>query len=145
MIQRIQSLFLLLASAAFWLLFKLPFATASESVKPIFQDKVFNINDHSILLVLTILGGLITFINIFLYKNRGLQLRLNYVNIILSIFVAVVALWMVYSNGQSIAENVEIVDKFGLYLPLIALVLVILANVFISKDNKLVKSMDRLR
>jgi len=144
MIQRIQTLFLVAASLAFWALFKLPFATSSQSASPLFDDKIFNINDNTILLVLTVLGGALTLINIFLFKNRGLQLRLNYLNIIFALFLGAVAFWLVYSNGQSMGE-IEVFDKFGLFLPLISLVFVILANVFIKKDNKLVKSMDRLR
>jgi len=36
-------------------------------------------------------------------------------------------------------------DGFGIYLPLIGIIMAVLANRFIKKDDKLVKSMDRLR
>jgi len=145
MIQRIQSLFLLLASVCFWVLFKLPFATSSAVASPIFEDKVFNINDNTILLVLAILGGVLTLANIFLFNNRPLQMRLNYLNVIFALFLGTVAFWLVFSNGQEIGNAVEISDGMGLYFPIGALIFVILSNVFIKKDNKLVKSMDRLR
>ncbi|NNE15120.1 MAG: DUF4293 domain-containing protein [Saprospiraceae bacterium] len=145
MIQRIQSLFLLIASAGFWSLFKLPFAASSQTTTPFFEDQLLTINDHTALLVLTILGGIITLGSIFLYNNRGLQIRLGILNIIFSIFLAAVAAWLVFSNASSLDTSVEISDKIGLYMPVLSLIMVILANVFIKKDQDFLKSSDRLR
>jgi len=145
MIQRIQSLFLLIASIGFWLLFKFPFASSDKGVSPFFEDQLFNINDHMVLLVLTVLGGILTLGAIFLYNNRPLQMRINYLSIISAFFLAGVAFWLIYSNGEKMGESVTIKDQSGLYFPIASFLLIILANYFISKDNNLVKSMDRLR
>jgi len=145
MIQRIQSLFLLIASIGFWLLFKFPFASSDKSVSPFFDDQLFNISDHTVLLALTILGGLLTLVSIFLFNNRALQLRINYLSLIFAFFLAGVAFWLIYSNGKELGDAVNIEDQTGLYFPIVSFFLIILANYFISKDSKLVKSMDRLR
>ncbi|MBK6785818.1 MAG: DUF4293 family protein [Saprospiraceae bacterium] len=88
MIQRIQSLFLLLTSAGFFSLFKFPFATSDTSIPDLMKDNMYTIQDHIILLILTTVGGLLALALIFLYSNRALQLKLNNVLIIfLSFFL----------------------------------------------------------
>jgi hypothetical protein len=145
MIQRIQTLFLIIASGGFWSLFKLPFASSSIASEPFFEDKLFNLNDDPILMVLSVLGGLATLVSIFLFNKRSLQLRLGYLNIIFAIFLGVVAGWLIFSHASSIDNNAEIQDGAGLYMPVVSLLGVVAANYFIKKDDKLVKSMDRLR
>ena len=145
MIQRKQSLFLLVASLGFWSLFKLPFASSNKVTSPFFEDQLLNINDHVILLVLCILGGVVTAATIFLFNNRKLQLRLGILNIIFALFLIVVALWVVFSKAPSIDSTIDISDNIGLYMPLLSLTCVVLANYFIKKDENLVRSADRLR
>ena len=144
MIQRIQSVFLLLAAIIMGALFKVPFAMSDKIASPFFEDKLFNVLDHTVLMVLAILGGIIALASIFMFRNRNLQLRLGYVGIITSLFLALVAFWLVYSNADAMGDT-QIEDQFGLYLPPIALVFFFLANYFIKKDQKTVESMDRLR
>ena len=43
------------------------------------------------------------------------------------------------------AGQAEISDEAGIFSPIAALILAILANYFIKKDDKIVKSADRLR
>ena len=144
MIQRIQSIFMLLASIALFSLFFIPFALSDKATSPFFEDQLFNVNDHTILLVLCILGASVCLISIFLFKNRNLQLRLGYLGIICSLFLGIVAFWLIYSNANEMSDtNVE--DQFGLYIPLISLILIVLANRYIKKDDDLVDSMERLR
>jgi len=145
MIQRIQSVFLLLASIAFWSLFKLPFALSNKTASPFFEDQVLNLNDHTVLLVLCILGGILTAVSIFLFNNRKLQLRLGILNSIFSIFLIAVAVWLVFSEAPAIDSSLEISDQIGLYMPVVSLIFIILANYFIKKDENLVRSADRLR
>ena len=144
MIQRIQSVFLLLAAIIMGALFKFPFAMSDQAASPFFEDKLFNVMDHTVLLILTVIGAVIALASIFLFNNRNLQLRLGYIGIIASLFLALVAFWLVYSNADAMGE-VIIEDKLGLFLPLISLIFFVLANHFIKKDQKTVESMDRLR
>jgi hypothetical protein len=50
-----------------------------------------------------------------------------------------------YNEPTGLSKGVEINDGIAMYLPIIGLITTILANKYISKDTKLVKSMDRLR
>jgi hypothetical protein len=145
MIQRIQSVFLLLCSASFFGLFGVPFATSSVSLPELFSDMVYNVSDNIILLILCILGGIISLGAIFLYNNRGLQLKMSYVATMLSILLPLTAFLLVYNEGTGSANADKIDDAPGLYLPLLGLVFSVLAARFIQKDENTVKSMDRLR
>ena len=145
MLQRIQSIFLLLTSGCFFSLFGVNFASSNKSAEGIFSDQLYNVLDNPVLIGMAGVGGILALITIFLFKNRPLQLRLGYLLIVLSILLPLVAFLLMYNEGSQNAPNVEINDGMGIYLPVVALITTVLANRFIKKDNKLVKSMDRLR
>ena len=145
MIQRIQSIFLLLASITFFLQFVFNFATSDKTSPGFLSDKIYNVLDNPVLLGLTILGGVIALISIFLFRNRALQLRLGYLVIVLCILLPIVAFLLIYNEPTGLSKGVEINDGLAIYLPIIGLITTILAARSINKDNKLVKSMDRLR
>lgn len=145
MIQRLQSIFLLLAALSFFSLFGLPLATSSQAGVGFLADKVYNIMDHPILLALTILGGLVATIAIFLFKNRGLQLRLTLLTIVLSILLPVVAYLLVMTEPSSADQQAIYNESAGIAMPIVSLIFGVLAQRYIKKDDKLVNSMDRLR
>ena len=145
MLQRIQSVFLLLACVGYAGLFKYPFATSTTSEAPLFEDQIFSVTDHTILLVLLALGLVTSALSIFLFNNRLLQMRLVLLSMIMALFLSIVAIWLVYSNASSWTQNLKIEDGIGIYITVITLILIILARVYINKDEKTVRSMDRLR
>ena len=89
MIQRIQSIFLLFCSVTFWLLFTFPFAETSTPSPTLLADGVYNIFDHPVLLALTCMGGVLAVINIFLFKNRLMQIRIGYIILVVGILLCV--------------------------------------------------------
>ncbi|HHH54750.1 MAG TPA: DUF4293 family protein [Bacteroidetes bacterium] len=145
MIQRIQTVFLLLAAIAFFLLFQFPFATSDIATSGFLADKDFDIYDNIVLIILTALGGILALIAIFLYKNRPLQVRLTYLSIIAGILLVVVAVVLFYNEASKILQKSKINDGVGLFLPVLAFILGFLAARFIKKDEKIVRSADRLR
>ncbi|MEL6987484.1 MAG: DUF4293 domain-containing protein [Bacteroidota bacterium] len=145
MIQRIQTLFLLIAALSFVALFKLPFATSTAKIGEIFSDGIYNLNDHTLLLGLTVLGILIALGNIFLFKNRPLQMRLSYLLVVVAVCLGALSLMYFMGATKDMQANQEVHDKAGLYMPIIGVVFGILASVFIRKDENLVRSSDRLR
>ncbi len=145
MIQRIQSIFLLLSGISFFGLFGVPFATSSVAIPNLFTDLVYNIQDSPILLILCILGGLVSIGAIFLFNNRALQLKLTYLTTIFAILLPLVSILLVYNEGTFTTNADKISDSFGIYLPIIGLIFSILAARYIGKDENTVKSMDRLR
>ena len=134
MIQRIQSIFLLLAAGASFGALAVPFANAKGAVQSaIFADQVYNVQDNPALLIVFALAGVLAVASIFLFKNRATQSRIAIVALVAVIFL------LQQVSFASVALSV------GIFLPLVAGLFIWLAQRNIRKDEKLVRSMDRLR
>ena len=144
MIQRLQSIFLFLSSGFFIGEFFSPFARSGVAVAGIFEDQLYNLYDNPVLIVLAGLGGLLALLTIFLYNNRKLQLKLSYAVITCAILLPLIAV-LIFKNQSIGLEDVAVDDQLGLYLPIGSILFAALSIRFITKDEKLVKSMDRLR
>lgn len=138
MIQRQQSLWLLLAAAASFLSMRHPFYTGSKTENGTSLPLELVAGSNPILLVLTILSVPLAIITIFLYKNRKTQLKLAITGIVFS-----VGLLVLYFVETEKFDN----GNFALTViwPFAILVGYILAARGIWKDEKLVKSLDKLR
>ena len=152
MIQRIQTLYLLLASSALGLQFALPYAQVGTDspakADPVFADGVFNLIDNIGLLGLTGLGLVAGLVAIFLFKNRPLQGRIAAVGMMVSIMLAALcgfALYQAMSRQYPEGATVQYQFGMGLGMPILAIALLWLAQRAIGKDENLVRSMDRLR
>ncbi len=146
MIQRIQSLFLLLAALGSFALYLLPFAATPQDVltNEIFADSVYNLLDHPGLIAFFSLAGALALVAIFLYNNRRLQMRLTiFAAVALVIGIAFGLIYFINNSGG--LDEVQIADQAGVYLPVASLIFILLAYRYIGKDEKLVQSMDRLR
>ena len=125
MIQRIQTVYLFLTSCLMAMLEFLPF-TASLAV-------LVSAGAVAVLAIFTI----------FLYKKRKLQVKIGYVMLLL--IVLTYALYFIFNRQQfPVAELIQRLP-FTFIFPLIAGILVYLAIYRIKKDEKLVRSLDRLR
>ena len=146
MIQRIQSIFLLLAAAAGFGVLAMPFASTNEGVQAssLFADKVYSIGDNLGLLVLFAVAGALSLAAIFLYNNRQLQMKIGRFALIAGILGIVLAGALFWQDLANIA-NSAIDGGFGAYLPALFLVFMGLALRAIKKDEALVRSADRLR
>lgn len=143
MIQRIQSIFLLLASLFFFGEFAFPFFKSSPTSSGFFSDSVFNIQDHPILLGLTIAGGLLCLITIFLFNNRSIQQKLVILSIVLAIGLPIVAIFLGMADTPGLLQSSSVF--IGTFLPIGAVIALFLSLRGIKKDDNIVKSMDRLR
>lgn len=154
MIQRIQTVFLLIAAIILAASMVMPIAIYSNLIEnqqhtiAIYQylKPVNGIN----LLPLFISGALaavITLFSIFLYKNRKFQINISRINIILIlIYIGLIAYFLYSLKSLSNSDNtVMITYQIGTVFPVIALIFDVLAITRIKKDDKLVKSLDRLR
>jgi hypothetical protein len=138
MIQRIQSLWLLLASAFNASTFGLPFYSGDwmKDTTPAVID--LNAQTSTWYSILTVLAGAIALATIFLFKNRKLQLQLCY----LGILVTVLLLAMYFlETGNFYSGNIALWAIFYFAI----LICYILAARGVWKDQKLIRSMDRLR
>ncbi|MEI6851568.1 MAG: DUF4293 domain-containing protein [Bacteroidota bacterium] len=149
MIQRIQSLYLLLVIIAYTLLFFFPIATytamSSDNLTEITTRfsllGITNANSNSTipLMVAVVLLAIAVLVTIFLYKKRLLQIKITAI-VLLAHMGLVVALF--YSGGKIGANPAY---DAGMYIALIPLVFLVLANRAIRRDEKMVRSTDRLR
>lgn len=141
MIQRIQSVWLLLAAAASILTMRFPFY--SGNIVKDGQPKVFSslVATDSILLVISVVAtALLCLVAIFLFKDRKFQLRLSFLALLLS-GVNVVLFYVQSRKFVPEEGNFVLTAALAFVVP----VLIILAIRGIYRDQKLVKSLDRLR
>lgn len=138
MLQRLQSLWLLVAAAFDAATFRLPFYKGDWTRDTLYAIIDLNALTTIWLTILSVLTGALAFITIFLYDNRKMQLRLCY----LGIFLTLVLLTLYFLEmGNFISGTVALwaIFYFGI------LACFILAARGIWRDQKLIKSMDRLR
>jgi hypothetical protein len=149
MIQRIQSIYLLLAAGAFGSDFALPYlTTTAPSVVmsvPQMSDGVFNVFDNIGLMGLAGLGLLISGAAVFLYKNRQLQGKMTALGMFSGILLTLLAGLAYQGVQKNLPEGGSISFGAAWAAPLLAVLFLWLAGNAIKKDEKLVRSMDRLR
>jgi len=130
MIQRIQTVYLFFAFCLTAILAFIPFSALNSFTEGFFMG----------LNAITAVGAIVT---IFFYKNRKMQLRLCYA--MLACFVAIYLFYFIFNiKNFSFAELFGRV-RFTFVFPFISIILVYLAIRGIKKDEKLVRSLDRLR
>jgi glucan phosphoethanolaminetransferase (alkaline phosphatase superfamily) len=95
---------------------------------------------------LCVLAALIAFTSLFSYKNRLTQMKLNALNSLVIVGAVGSMFYIIYFKGQPILNPQDQGDFLaGFYLPVVALFLNSIANRYIRKDEKLVRSVDRIR
>ena len=141
MIQRIQSVWLALAAICGFAMAKVPLFAAS------LQDgtvRHFLATESLLSFALAIGIAVLSTVTIFLFKDRKTQSKLVWIGILLS---AVVIGLQVYSvEGFKTSVNMtQGTYQWGGLLPIAMLIFLFLAASGIRKDEKLIKSLDRLR
>ncbi|MBS7231407.1 DUF4293 domain-containing protein [Flavobacterium psychroterrae] len=137
MIQRIQTVYLILTFLITGVLvFFIPLWTLNNGKNFYFmQDQFYTI--------LFGLSTMLTIISIISYKKRQNQFVMGRLNIILNLILLGL---FVYRSLNLSGETLAVSEKgIGMFLPIVAIVLLVLANKAIKKDEDLVKSVDRLR
>ena len=155
MLQRIQSIYLLLAGCAILALLLFPLAhniyvdgkPVTIMVSGIYQD----INGHQTrteffvaLTVITAIIAVVPFIIIFLFKNRKQQIALCYSTLLV---IIAYSYWMAQTI-KKVMGSIQLDTHnwgIGLFLSSISIIFILLALRAIKADEKLIKSADRLR
>lgn len=136
MIQRIQTVYLFLAAVAAIVFLFIPFGTIDLQGNTILlkgnMNPIFDV----------IVGVIITLslIAIFLFKNRKTQALLVLLNILIAIGFIGFEAYGAYTHQKD-----DFHFSIGFILPVFVLIFNFLAYKGIKSDDKLVKSMDRLR
>ncbi len=154
MIQRIQTVFLAIVVILMAALTPLPYlqiqdvekgekitlyALEKVSISPE-SDLVVEFMPYVFVSILALLSCGIAIYQIFQFKKRLLQIKLGALNALFMGGALVLMTYFVDKNGAGVQQVL-----LPYYFPIIALVCNILSNRFIRRDEKLVRSADRMR
>ncbi len=147
MIQRIQSVYLAVALISMGLILVFPFSTYGDYE---FNALGFN-NGLSVaslypLVYNVIISLILSLLAIFSFKNRKRQILFSRINFVVVLILLAVMFWdFNYLKNSLPIDSSEISYGIGMFLPIVALISLLMAIRFIVKDEKLIKSMDRIR
>jgi len=154
MIQRIQTVYLLIAEMLIGALFFVPFGAISAKVGGIYR---FDINGICLeggqkseviygslpLVILWAMSLILILVTIFLFKNRMLQMRISAISIFILLGLSSLIYYSVWSAAKTLS-GVYSLTLFSVF-PVIAAVVIYIASRAIRKDELLVRSIDRIR
>lgn len=154
MIQRIQTLFLLVATALQIVFMLSPLTTflmdTNETIK--LYCSGFKLSDSEDVMILRSTSILIlcvsilalTFFDIFLYKKRVFQIRICIYTILLNVGMVILLILTIlkFMDNNAVSQKVYSVS---LVIPIVNIILLFLAFRGIRKDEVLIKAYDRLR
>jgi hypothetical protein len=155
MIQRIQSLFLLMTSLLSLLFLKGSYLTFFDNsgiaitltLTGLFKTFAASESGNSgialIILILAVIIPLLSLATIFMFKRRNIQL-LN-TKILIALIVAFIAASIIYSINVISKFDASFGSWYKLAIPPLQLIFSVMAFKGIKKDDDLVKSYDRLR
>ena len=138
MIQRQQTLWLMLATICALLTFQFPFLTGVRVVGTSTMTEELDAGSNLYLLLLTVACIILSTVSIFLFKDRKSQSRLTLVGLILSVVLLIMYIVVMQEYAKT---------TLALYciLPLLIIVGFIMAYRGIRHDQNLVKSLNKLR
>lgn len=157
MIQRIQSIFLLISGLVLILVLFFPvwssevpgqYTVLADAISLKMMDPGGNILKEETTIFIAILatvGALNSLFSIFRFKNRKFQIKLGMLTVLIDCLL-IGAYVFAITKGQDML-GIEDIGSFHLafYMPFISLIFTSLGNYYIKKDEKLVRSVDRLR
>ncbi len=146
MIQRIQSVWLLLAALCNASLFYFDIYRADVIINGVAATHHLRINDHYPSLLVALVTMIMPLAAIFMFKKRKQQRTMVALCLVFTIGSLSTMLMRVTNFNNSVTPPPSNGTYWvGAVLPVIAIIFLILAIRGINKDEKLVKSLDRLR
>lgn len=166
MIQRIQTLFLLGVSICMGLMlayyiwgernddqnkvalltaFKMEVIDTAGTLQDKSDDTIVRTDSTWYIAALAISASLVALASIFQYNNRLNQMKLGALNALLMAATLGISYYKIYQYETLVNPTGQGAIQMGFFLPAVAMILNILSNRFIRRDEKLVKSVDRIR
>lgn len=150
MIQRIQTLFLLFASACMLVAVVTPLAKFIVGNELVVFEALGMYKDGDIvnstwgLFTVGAISSVLALISIFLYKTRMIQIRISIFNIVVMLGFYLYFGFLFYKINPESGLQFQGIGV-GIIMPIIAIILTYLAIRKIGADEVLVRSLDRLR
>jgi hypothetical protein len=148
MIQRVQTIWMILAAIAVFLTIKFSFYSGTlaiqngaDAVTSMATDGSYHLvtaTDNFLILILTSALGTGIIINIFLFKQRSIQIRI----IIEAILMECLIIFLYIKETEKFSQG-----NFNIWaiLHILVIIFLIMASRGIYKDSKLIKESNRLR
>lgn len=160
MIQRVQTIFLFLLMIAMTLVLFFPIwqqvnpdqtqlmtlSAWSLQITDVSSDEIVQSESKALVIaILAMISIVLAGLSIFSYKDRGRQMMLNMFNSLAMVANVGLIVWFTYSANADFNPDVNGAFVLGFWAIFAALVMNMLANRFIRKDEMLVRSVDRIR
>ena len=148
MIQRKQSIFLLMVLILAIIQFFLPFQAFISAEKTWFVCLLPGCSSDVIgttiyvPMIFNLLIVILTVVTIFIYKNRVFQYILANLSVLFNLFMIGFFFLLSFANGGFVGS---VNYQFGSFLPAFSAIFAFFAAHFIKKDELLVRSADRIR
>lgn len=143
-IQRIQTIYLLVAAILMTVFAFVPFMTGGDATLSVASFAHSNLELFAVLLLFNALAVLLPLLAIFMYKNLKAQSRISGIAIFTTI--TLVALVLITKNSLEILDGgKDIHYTWWLVLPLLAMVACVMAIRGIKRDRKLLSDSARIR
>ncbi len=154
MIQRLQTIYFLIAALLIGALFFVPFAEIVSAKGEIyrFDLKGFYSTDslnptiligNLSIVILDVISIILLIVSLIQYKNRSRQILLSRLTIFILLILIALNCLNLWRSVNFVPGNYQL--KIFLVLPLIAIVLIYMAIKAIKKDEKFLKSANRIR
>lgn len=146
MIQRIQTVYLLIVAGLLIATMCLPLGYFTDTTEHVFKSLGLEIGGSFQstwgLLSILLLSAMVALATIFLYKNRMLQIRMTILNslLLLGFYIAFTAFYFAFKSDANLFRM-----SCPLCLPFVAILLNLLAIRAIRQDELKVRALDRIR
>ena len=152
MIQRIQTIYLLLAALILGLTFVFPFATYILGQGDVLfnaygvSENALEINTFFPYYISISLSMGLALFSVLQYKKRKIQITVGrFIYLLLAVTIAFLFIDFYTLTAKLGIESDLVNPGIGMFLPVAAVPIIFMANRNIRKDEALIKSLDRLR
>jgi len=125
--------------------FKMEVIDTAGTLQDKSDDSVISTTSVWYIGVLAIAASLVAILSVFQFKNRLNQMKLGALNALIMAATLGLSYYNIAQFEKTINPELQGNIQAGFFFPAAAMILNILANRFIRKDEKLVKSVDRIR
>lgn len=145
MIQRKQSIWLLLAALCSAGVFLFPLYKGEIKAGDVLQGKALMVPEHFPFVLIAAVMSVLPLVTIFMFRDRKRQVRMSAMGIVANL--SFISLMLVTVTRLQSATPPVLSGSYGVgsVIPVMSIILLVMAILGIRGDEKLVRSVDRLR
>ena len=109
------------------------------------EYNLLGLEDLGFLHIAALALGVMSLVTILLYSNRPMQIKLTTANLLLTFGLMIWMVIQVWQLSGAQPEGSYVAIRMGLFVPALSIIFLSTAIRAIRKDERIVRSMDRLR